>query len=181
MRTFLCSLRTDPAPLRRGVGSAGTVLRSLRKLGGGRGFRAVREGFWCSPPRLATDRSRFAWRVGGSAGSILHSLKRLWGGWGVRSAPTGHCKPARGETPGMAHERSVLKERRIPPDRLWAWSLRHLRTPFCCGSEGHVRRLLTWRRISPSASASSSVLPSPGLLQPGSGGFLLRPVRRGFQ
>ena len=31
----------------------------------------------------------------------------------VRSAPTGHCIPARGETPGMAHNRSVLKERRI--------------------------------------------------------------------
>ena len=221
------SLRTDPASLGVFWRSAGSILHSLRRLWGGWGFRALREGFCCSPPRLALDRSRFAWRMGRSAGTVLRSLRRLregwgfravregilvfaskarygpiplrleylvrsagtvlrslrrlWGGWGVRSAPTGHCKPARGETPGMAHERSVLKERRIPPDRLWAWSLQHLRTPFCCGSEGHVRRLLTWRRISPSASASSSVLPSPGLLQPGSGGFLLRLVRRGFQ
>jgi len=35
-----------------------------------------------------------------------------------RSAPTGHRIPARGETPGMAHNRCVLKERRIRPDSL---------------------------------------------------------------
>jgi hypothetical protein len=41
-----------------------------------------------------------------------------WGIWerrGVRSAPTGHRIPARGETPGVPHNRSVLKERRILP------------------------------------------------------------------
>ena len=50
---------------------------------------------------------------------------------GVWSAPTGHRIPARGETPGMAHNRSVLKERRIPPGALtcfavaecWGWRL----------------------------------------------------------
>jgi hypothetical protein len=36
----------------------------------------------------------------------------------VRSAPTGHRIPARGETPGRAYDRCVLKERRIPPDSL---------------------------------------------------------------
>jgi hypothetical protein len=38
-------LRTDPAPLGVFGRSAGTVLRSLRRLWGGWGFRAVREGF----------------------------------------------------------------------------------------------------------------------------------------
>ena len=57
------SLRTDPAPLGVFWGSAGSVLRSLRRLGGGLGFRAVREGFCCSPPRLAADRSRSARRI----------------------------------------------------------------------------------------------------------------------
>ena len=37
-------LRTDPAPLGVFWCSAGSVLRSLRKLWGGWGFRAVREG-----------------------------------------------------------------------------------------------------------------------------------------
>ena len=41
-----CSLRTDPAPLGVFWGSAGPVLRSLRRLGGGLGFRALREGLW---------------------------------------------------------------------------------------------------------------------------------------
>jgi len=43
---FASKARCGPIPLRLGVfwRSAGSVLRSLRKLGGGRGFRAVREG-----------------------------------------------------------------------------------------------------------------------------------------
>ncbi|MEN9777719.1 MAG: hypothetical protein RJB04_1474 [Verrucomicrobiota bacterium] len=50
---------------------------------------------------------------------------------GVWSAPTGHRIPARSETPGMAHNRCVLMERRIPPGALtcfavaecWGWRL----------------------------------------------------------
>jgi hypothetical protein len=57
-------LRTDPAPLAYVGGSAGTVLRSLRKLWEGWGFRALRGGLWCSLPRLAVDRSRSAVRMG---------------------------------------------------------------------------------------------------------------------
>jgi hypothetical protein len=49
-------------------GSAGSVLRSLRKLWEGWGFRAVREGLWCSLPRLAADRSRSAGVCGGLRG-----------------------------------------------------------------------------------------------------------------
>jgi hypothetical protein len=44
----------------------------------------------------------------------LRALGAL-GWYGVRSAPTGHRIPARGETPGVPHNRSVLKERRILP------------------------------------------------------------------
>jgi hypothetical protein len=40
------SLRTDPAPLGRMGRSAGSGLRSLRRLWGGEGFRALREGLW---------------------------------------------------------------------------------------------------------------------------------------
>jgi hypothetical protein len=60
------SLWTDPASLGRMGRSAGSILRSLRRLWGGWGFRALREGFWCSPPRLATDRSRSAWAYFGA-------------------------------------------------------------------------------------------------------------------
>jgi hypothetical protein len=62
-------LRTDPAPLAYVGGSAGTVLRSLRKLWEGLGFRAARWGFWCSLPRLAPDRSRSAGVCGGLRGN----------------------------------------------------------------------------------------------------------------
>ena len=47
---------------------AGSVLRSLRKLWGGWGFRAVREGVVGSPPRLAPARSRCRLGVGWSLG-----------------------------------------------------------------------------------------------------------------
>ena len=57
------SLQPDPAPLGVFWRYAGSVLRSLRRLGGGLGFRAVREGFCYSPPRLAADRSRSARRI----------------------------------------------------------------------------------------------------------------------
>jgi hypothetical protein len=87
--TFQCSLWTDPAPLGVFWRSAGSVLRSLRKLWRGLGFRAARWGFWCSPPRLAADRSRSAWRMGRSAGSVLRSLRRLREGWGFRAVREG--------------------------------------------------------------------------------------------
>jgi hypothetical protein len=47
----------------------------------------------------------------------------LWGLCGVRSAPTGHRIPARGETPGMTHNRCVLKERRIHPGALTCFAV----------------------------------------------------------
>jgi hypothetical protein len=55
-----------------GEGFAGPSLRALRRLWGGWGFRAVREGVVCSPPRLAPARSRcrlgvvrsWGWRLG---------------------------------------------------------------------------------------------------------------------
>jgi hypothetical protein len=53
------------------------------------GFRAVREGFWCSLPRLAADRSRSAWRMGRSAGSVQRSLRRLGEGLGFRAVREG--------------------------------------------------------------------------------------------
>jgi hypothetical protein len=68
------SLRTDPAPLGVFWRSTGSVLRSLRRLWGGLGFRAVREGFCCSPPRLASDRSRSAWRILGTLRGIGPAL-----------------------------------------------------------------------------------------------------------
>ena len=47
----------------------------------------------------------------------------LWGLCGVRTAPTGHRIPARGETPGMPHNRCVLKERRIHPGALTCFAV----------------------------------------------------------
>ena len=64
------SLRTDPAPLGVFGRSAGSVLRALRRLWGGWGFRAVREGLWCSLPRLAADRSRCRWGLAGFSGKL---------------------------------------------------------------------------------------------------------------
>jgi len=63
--------------------------------------------------------------------------RRRWGLWGwccIRSAPKGQRIPARGETPGMAHNRCVLKERRILPGALtcfavaecWGWRRGHV-------------------------------------------------------
>jgi hypothetical protein len=51
----------------------------------------------------------------------------LAGRRGIRSAPTGHCIPARGETPGMAHNRSVLKDRRIHPGALTCFAVAECR------------------------------------------------------
>ena len=45
MRTFLCSLRTDPAPLGRMGRSAGSVLRALRKLEGEGAFALCARDF----------------------------------------------------------------------------------------------------------------------------------------
>ena len=127
------------------VCSAGSVLRSLRRLWEGLGFRAVREGFWCSPPRLASDRSRSAWRMGRSAGTVLRSLRKLGGGWGFRAVREGlWCSLPRlasdrsrsaGRVGGSAG--SVLRSLR----RLGGgWSFRAVRDGFlviaskaCCG------------------------------------------------
>jgi hypothetical protein len=57
--------------------------------------------------------------------------RKARGRMGFRSAPTGHRIPARGETPGMADNRSVLKERRKHSGTLtcfavaegWGWRL----------------------------------------------------------
>jgi hypothetical protein len=76
----------------------------------------------------------------------------LWGLCGVWSAPTGHRIPARGETPGMAHNRSVLKERRIPPGALTCFAVAE-----CRG----------WRWGSvPRRGSAGSVLRSQGTLGP---------------
>jgi hypothetical protein len=48
--------------------SAGTVLRSQRKLWGVGAFALCARFFWCSLPRLAADPSRSAGSMGGSAG-----------------------------------------------------------------------------------------------------------------
>jgi hypothetical protein len=87
---FQGSLRTDPAPLGVFGRSAGSVLRSLRRLWGGLGFRAVREGFllFASKARCGPIPLRFAY-LGRSAGSILRSLRRLWGGLGFRAVREG--------------------------------------------------------------------------------------------
>jgi hypothetical protein len=75
-----CSLRTDPAPLGVFWGSAGLVLRSLRRLGGGVAFalcaRKCGDRLQCS---LRTDPAPLGvfW---GSAGLVLRSLRRLGGG-----------------------------------------------------------------------------------------------------
>jgi hypothetical protein len=88
---FASKARCGPIPLRWAYlgRSAGTVLRSLRRLWEGLGFRALREGFWCSPPRLAPDRSRSAGRMGRSAGPVLRSLRRLGGGLSFRALREG--------------------------------------------------------------------------------------------
>jgi hypothetical protein len=73
--------RFGPIPLRLACwGLRGNGPARAEKALGSRGFRAVREGLWCSLPRLATDRSRSAGRMGRSAGTVLRSLRKLWGG-----------------------------------------------------------------------------------------------------
>ena len=94
-------------------GSAGTVLRSQEGSGKDGAFALCARDFGdrlqCS---LRPDPAA-AWRIWGC--SVVPVLRRkALGRWGVRSAPTGHRILARGETPGMEHNRSVLKERRIP-------------------------------------------------------------------
>jgi hypothetical protein len=82
--------RSGPIPLRlaylalRGIGPA-----LAEEALGSRGFRAVRDGFWCSLPRLALDRSRSAGRIWRSAGSVLRSLRKLEGGLGFRAVRDG--------------------------------------------------------------------------------------------
>jgi hypothetical protein len=119
--------------------SASTGLRGIGpalagNVGAGWAFALSRDGNQdVDVPMLAPARSRCRWVAWGpvplwdglivaneekqsslSRCVVVMALRAL--GWcGVRSAPTGHRIPARGETPGMAHNRSVLKERRITP------------------------------------------------------------------
>jgi hypothetical protein len=84
-------LRVCKSPISEELGrSAGTVLRSLRRLWGGWGFRAVREGIllFASKARSGPIPLRLGvfWR---SAGSVLRSLRRLWEGWGFRAVREG--------------------------------------------------------------------------------------------
>ena len=120
MFTFLRSLRPGPAPLDVfGEGrSAGPGLRSQGTLGQeelsrwrARGIQGV------DVPTLAParSRSRFVEAQEGSG-----DVRR-------RCAPTGRRIPARGETPGMAHNQSVLKERRIPTDSLACFAVAECR------------------------------------------------------
>ena len=112
MRTFLCSLRTDPAPLGRMGRSAGSVLRALRKLEGEGAFALCARGFAVRlQGSLRTDPAPL--RFFGAPRHRSDARREAQGRMYVRSAPPGHRKPARGETPGMAHNRSVLKERRM--------------------------------------------------------------------
>jgi hypothetical protein len=72
-----------------GLGFAGPSLRALRRLWGGWGFRAVREGVVGSPPRLAPARSRCRLGVGWSLGWRLGWV--VGGGFAV-SWPGGHSE-----------------------------------------------------------------------------------------
>ena len=100
----------------RGIGPA-LAEEALGRMG----FRAVREGCWCSPPRLAADRSRSAWRIWRSAGPVLRSLRRLGegGAFALRAgdfvvrlqgslrtdpAPLGRILALRGIGPALAEE-----------------------------------------------------------------------------
>ena len=72
---------------------------SLRGIGptraeearGRRGFRAVREGFWCSLPRLAADRSRSAWRILGLRGIGPTRAEEAQVRRGFRAVREGFC------------------------------------------------------------------------------------------
>jgi hypothetical protein len=100
--TFLCSLRPDPA--------AAGLLGGLSLNGGG-----LIVGY-------EEKQSSLTRCVGVMALGALRALGAL--GWcGVRIAPTGHRIPARGETPGVPHNRSVLKERRITPGALTCFAV----------------------------------------------------------
>ena len=82
-------------------GSAGLGLRGLRRLLKGWGFRAVREGVVCSPPRLASAESRCRPRALVSLGRRCR-LSQLSGGSGGRAispkAP-GLVRPVRRSKP----------------------------------------------------------------------------------
>ena len=97
----------------RGTGSwwglRGTSPALAGNVGTGGAFARPRDGDQdVDVPTLAPARSRCRFvEAHGGAGDVRR-----------RSAPTGHCIPARCETPGTAHNRSVLKEGRIPPDSL---------------------------------------------------------------
>ena len=132
-------------------GSAGTVLRSQEGSGKDGAFALCARDFGdrlqCS---LRPDPAA-AWRIWGC--SVVPVLRRkALGRWGVRSAPTGHRILARGETPGMEHNRSVLKERRIPSGAITCFAVAE-----CRG----------WRWESePRRGSAGSVLRSQGTLGP---------------
>ena len=94
MSTFLCSLRPGPAA----AGLLGSL--SLDEV------VIVAHEKKQSLTRCVAVMALDAWRRGGS------------GEVGRSECPNGRCIPARGETPGTVHNRSVLKERRRLPDAL---------------------------------------------------------------
>ena len=69
-----------------GGGLRGSSLHSQGSSGGGSGFRAVREGWWCSLPMLVPARSADAWSVLGRGldrGSLKEGfVKSLFNGFG---------------------------------------------------------------------------------------------------
>ena len=133
------------------LGSAGSVLHSLRRLGGGLAFALCARGFAVRlQGSLRTDPAPL--RFFGAPRHRSDARREAQGRMYVRSAPPGHRKPARGETPGMAHNRSVLKERRIPPGALTCFA---------------VAEWLGWRWGSvPRWGSAGSVLRSQGTLGP---------------
>jgi hypothetical protein len=86
VRTFLCSLRTDPAPLGRMGRSAGPVLRALRKLEGEGAFALCARDFGVRfQGSLRTDPAPLG-VFGGSAGSVLRSQEGSGEEWLSRCA-----------------------------------------------------------------------------------------------
>ena len=77
-------------PLRLAYGALRGIGPVLAEEALGRtGFRAVREGFWCSLPRLAADRSRSAWRVWGLRGIGPALAEEALGRMGFRAVRWG--------------------------------------------------------------------------------------------
>jgi hypothetical protein len=95
-RSVLKERRIHQTVLRRGRdlrwaygGSAGSVLRALRKLWGGSAFALCARGFGDRfQGLLRTDPAPLG-VLGGSAGSVLRALRKLGGGSGFRAVREG--------------------------------------------------------------------------------------------